>query len=206
MNVPAIRLATSDEDMFEYPITSDDRLDSHHFIAFNYREYQGSDFRQLATPDVRGIALDLICAAQDQSPVGTLPTNELILASLVKVSLDAWRDLSSRQVGPLAEWRQCRCDDGRIRLYNPSLLKVTLKAVKSRDQSLENLASDRERKRLADLPAKIQRAGGTERMVQDQAFVMRVDQFLLDHFPNKNRTVAVMRMALEQLSMGIGAS
>ncbi|MCJ8139371.1 hypothetical protein [Falsirhodobacter halotolerans] len=206
MNAPAFRLAASDEDLFDYPLSADDRLDSHHFIAFNYREYQGSDFRQLATPDVRGIALDLICEAQDQTPVGTLPTDERILASLVKVSLDVWRDLSARQVGPLSEWVRCRCDDGRIRLYNPSLLKVTLKAVTRRDQALENLASDRERKRLGDLPAKILRAGGTERMAQDQAFVMQVDQFLLDHYPNKNRTVTVMRTALEHLSMRRGVT
>jgi len=203
---PAFRLASTDEELFEYPISSEDRLDSHHFIAFNYREYQGSDFRQLAKADVRGIALDLICVAQDQTPVGTLPTDERVLASLVKLSVDEWKDLEARTVGPLSEWHRCRCDDGRVRLYNPSLLKVTKRAIKGRDQAEEVRASDRERKRISELPAKIKRAGGTDWMAQDQAFLMRLDQFILDQFPNKSRTMIVMRAALEALSVRGGVS
>lgn len=185
------------EELPIYPISAETRLNSHWFIAFNHGEYQGSEFRNLATADVRGVALDLLCAAQDQTPIGTLPVNEQILAKLVKESLDVWRELAAKPVSPLYEWRRCRCDTGEIRLYNPRLLKVTLEAVSGRSKHLEGLEADRERKRLGDLPGKILRAGGSERMAQDTAYVMQLDQFLLDNFAGRSRTAKVMRAAMD---------
>jgi hypothetical protein len=205
MNTSAVRLISSDDSLFEYPIPLDATLESHSFFAFHHRQYQASDFRDLASNEVRGVALDLLCAAQDQKPVGTLPTEEALLAKKAKQTLEQWRLLMSQPVTPLHEWRRCRCEDGTIRLYNPELLKVTFKAIAGRDKVIEDLASDRERKRLKELPDKVRRAGGSERMAQDMAYLVQLDQFLVEHYPNRNRVIGIMREAMEALDLARGA-
>jgi len=39
-------------DLPEYPISADDRLDSHFFIPWNLKRWRKSEFRQLAEPEV----------------------------------------------------------------------------------------------------------------------------------------------------------
>ena len=200
----AVRLVSTDDGLFDYPIPLDAKLDSHSYFAFHHRTYQGSDFRDLASNEVRGVALDLICAAQDQRPIGTLPVDEVLLARKTKQTLEQWRALMAQPVTPLYEWKRCRCEDGSVRLYNPQLLPVTVDAIKGRAKALDGMAAERERKRLGDLPAKIMRAGGSERMAQDTAYVVQLDQFLLENFPDQNRVIRVVRAAMEALDAGRG--
>lgn len=188
-------------DLPDYPIPSSVRLDSHFFMMFNYRRWMNSDFRSLADHEVRAVALDLFCAAQEQSPVGTLPTDERLLANAVDVPLDRWRQLSAREVPPLHNWRQCLCDNGQVRLYHPVVLEVAQAALGMKSDHEEKLASDRERKRLGQLPNQIIRAGGSRQMSEDDAYVVRLDQYLLDHFGTKQRRPNVVRQAMEQMEL-----
>lgn len=188
-------------DLPDYPIPSSVRLDSHFFMMFNYRRWMNSDFRSLADHEVRAVALDLFCAAQEQSPVGTLPTDERLLANAVDVPLDRWRQLSAREVPPLHNWRQCLCDNGQVRLYHPVVLEVAQAALGMKNDHEEKLASDRERKRLGQLPNQIIRAGGSRQMSEDDAYVVRLDQYLLDHFGAKQRRPNVVRQAMEQMEL-----
>ena len=90
-------------DLFEYPIPSTERLHQHFFMPWHYRRWMASDFRNSADLDVRAVAIDLFCAAQDQAPVGTLPADEMLLARLVDLTLDHWslsRDRMERFVRP----------------------------------------------------------------------------------------------------------
>ncbi|WJS86716.1 hypothetical protein [Paracoccus sp. TOH] len=189
------------DDLPEYPIPSSVRLDSHFFMMFNYRRWMNSDFRSLADHDVRAVALDLFCAAQEQSPVGTLPTDERLLANAVDVPLDRWRQLSAREVPPLYKWQKCICDNGQVRLFHPVVLEVVKSALGLKEEYEDKLAADRERKRLGQLPNQIIRAGGSRQMSEDDAYVVRLDQYLLDHFGTKQRRPNVVRQAMEQMEL-----
>ena len=59
-----------------YPIPSAEKLKSHWFLTFRYRDWLKSVFRNLADREVRAVGFDLFCIAQDENPVGTLPVNE----------------------------------------------------------------------------------------------------------------------------------
>ncbi|MBT2130105.1 hypothetical protein [Aliiroseovarius lamellibrachiae] len=202
MNKPAetIRLVDS-EDVFDYPIPSTERLESHYFISFHYRRWLKSEFRNLADLDVRAVGFDLFCEAQDEAPVGTLPMDERLLAKLAGVTLEEWKRLCERPIGPLYGWSACRCDNGHMRLYHKVVLEIAKEALGMREDHLEKRAADRERKRLKDLPGQIVRAGGTARMGEDAVFIMQFDQFLLDYFEGRQRRPNVVREALEKWSI-----
>lgn len=198
MAAPAstIRLVDSD-DVFDYPIPSSERLESHYFITWHYRRWLKSEFRGLADPDVRAAGFDLFCEAQDEAPVGTLPMDERLLAKLAGVTLEQWTALCARPVGPLYGWAACRCDNGHMRLYHKVVLEMAKDALGMREDHLEKLEGERERKRLKALPEKIVRAGGTTRMAEDAAFILQFDQFIEDHFPDGQRRPPLIRKALE---------
>lgn len=203
MTRPHVQIAAV-EDLFVYPIPAAERLDSHSFFAFHYRRWKNSRFRLLADLDVRAVFWELICASQDEGPVGTLPVEDVLLAQLAGVPLDVWLRLSQRPVGPLYGWRRCLCDTGEIKLYHPVVLEVAQAALKGRLGHIEKLEADRERKRLGELPARILRAGGSQRMADDAAYVLRLDQWLLDHLePGKNRTPRLVRAEMERMDAAL---
>lgn len=72
-------------DLPEYPLSCDDRLDSHFFMAWERRRWLASDMRLNATPECRALFFDLINIAYDNSPVGTLPMDQNILAKLLMI-------------------------------------------------------------------------------------------------------------------------
>lgn len=198
MSEPAKTMRLVDaEDVFDYPIPSTERLESHSWIAWHFRRWLKSEFRNLADLDVRAVGFDLFCEAQDEAPVGTLPVDERLLAKLAGVTLEEWKRLCDRPIGPLYGWQACRCDNGHMRLYHKTVLEMAKEALGMREDHLEKRAADRERKRLKDLPAQIVRGGGTTRMGEDAAFIIQFDQFLLDRFDGRQRRPNVIREALE---------
>ena len=138
------------DDIPDYPILGDERLDAHFFFTFHHNRYLNSDFRLLASPEVRAFAFDLWCLAQNQSPVGTLPDDDRILSKLLGIDLNAWLDLRLRDVGPLYQWSPCRCGD-KVRLAHPVVTEFALAAVKAKKRNEANRETERHRKRLASL-------------------------------------------------------
>ena len=186
-----------------YPVSASERLATHSWFAFDYVRWDQSAFRVRADLDVRGAFLELICAAQKGTPVGTLPVDEDLLAHAAGVPLDLWRRLCQRPIGPLYGWQRCLCDNGEVRLFHKVVLEVVQDAVKGRAKYLASSAADRERKRLADLPRQIIRAGGSQRMAEDQAYVLRLDQYLVEWLPEaKSRTIKAVRAAMEGMDTG----
>ncbi|MCW1934550.1 hypothetical protein [Pararhodobacter zhoushanensis] len=200
MAKPAFQIVET-EDLFEYPIGADDRLDSHFFLAWRFHDWLTSDFRLLADLEVRAIGFDLFNLAQTQNPVGTLPTDERLLARLVGVPLDQWRALCERPVGPLYNWKKCLCDDDRVRLYHPKVLQTVQGALGLRDDKLAKREDDRARKRIENLPAQMMRAGASAMMAKDEATLFAFDEFLVEHFPKKMRRPAFLRRALEAFQL-----
>jgi hypothetical protein len=103
-------------DLPEYPLSCDDRLDSHFFMAWERRRWLASDMRLNATPECRALFFDLINIAYDNSPVGTLPMDQNILAKLLMIDPGHFGSLCKLDYGPLYKWEACRCDNGDIRL------------------------------------------------------------------------------------------
>ena len=186
----------------DYPIPVGTRLDGHSWFQFHHAWFRASDFRRRADEAVRAVWLDLIVAAQDEDPVGTLPAEPQALAWLARLPLERWIDLSGREVSPLYGWERCRVSDGRVRLFHPKLLQVTESAARTKLEAAARRAADRERKRLVELRDKVLAAGGSQRMADDAALISRLDDHLNATLPaGKTRTVSRVREAMEARAM-----
>ena len=200
MNANALAL-TDTSDLFEYPVSTRERLESHYFLTFHYRRWLLSDFRNLADPEVRAIGFDLFCFAQDHAPVGTLPTDPRLLAKLAGIGLDQWEQICRRVPSPLYNWSRCICDNGEVRLYHPVILEMVENALGLRKDHAERREADRERKRLKQLRDQMVRAGASSGMADSDDFVLRLDQYLNDHFPDKQRRTPLVRSAMEEIEV-----
>jgi len=177
-----------------YPISSDERLQSHYFFQMHFARWLSSTFRMLADPDVRGIGIDLICLAQNEAPVGTLPVDPRMLSRLCGLSLEDWNKLAQREIPPLYGWEPCLCD-GEIRLMHRVVMEMALGAVASKRSAVEGAAQRRDAKRLKDLRERIEAIGAGQ--VLRQANVLdRIDAWLTDHHSG-NRTETAVRSALD---------
>lgn len=203
MNTAAHLRPMTEDQLDRYPIPVGVRLESHGWFQFHHSWWRSSDFRRDADREVRAVWLDLICGSQDEDPVGTLPVADKDLAWIARISLEDWQRLMQRPVTPLYGWKRCVCSDGRIRLYHPKLLTVTQGAAKSATDAEDRRAADRERKRLKELPDRIIRAGGSRRMAENPAYILRLDQWLMDNIgEGKSRTVRVVLSGMEALEIG----
>lgn len=192
-------------DLEDYPISANDRLDSHYFFQWNLKRWRGSGFRKVAytCPDVGFYAFELFCAAHDETPVGTLPCDDSQLAFMLHMPLEKWQDLLGRKVTPLHGWFKVRCDNGEIRLAHRVVTEVVAEALKSKIKN-ENDRIERARaKRLQDLRAMVERIGAKQLLSSPQ-FIERFDDFLEAHFAGRQRREGVIRQALDQFSMGLG--
>lgn len=197
---PNLTVVGNGSDLPLYPIGAGMKLESHYFMQFRFRDWMKSPFRNLASKEVRAVALDLFCVAYDETPAGTLPVSEELISKLVDVPLEEWRGLCGRSIGPLDGWQRCRTDRGEIRLFHPLVLEMVSEATVARRDYLEKKAADRERKRLDALPDQMRRAGASKGMAEDMDYVVRLDQYLLEHFPppTQRRPHVVLR-AMEEL-------
>ncbi|RBP89239.1 hypothetical protein DFO80_11181 [Rhodobacter sp. 140A] len=183
-----------------YPIPTGMVLEQNFFMKFRHRDWMKSEFRNLASREVRAVAIDLFCVAYDEDPAGTLPVNEELIARLVDVPLDDWRGLCARKISPLDGWQRCVTDAGVMRLFHPLMVGMATDATKSRADYLEKKEADRERKRMEALPDQVRRAGASSRMAEDQDYLVRLDQYLLEHFPPPTqRRPKVVMQAMEAL-------
>jgi hypothetical protein len=187
----------------EYPFSVTERLTTHYFTAFHHDRWLNSRFRLSTAPDVRGLALDLFFLSQKQSPVGTLPDDDVQLAKLLMIDLRTWQEYRGREWSPLYKWERCLCE-GEIRLMHPVVSEMIWDAIGRRDKKKAEGELGRARKRLDRLPDQILRAGGSQRMAMDADLLERVDAWLLRHCAG-NRTNEWVRRALEVDSTRDGA-
>lgn len=164
-------------DLDEYPIGAEDRLESHHWIAWEHRRWLNSSMRLKALPECRAIYFDLICVAQDQTPLGTLPTDTEELAKLVMVPLEQFQRLCAMEFGPLHNWAKTRCGD-EIRLYHPTVLKIALDALSRKaDNRARNEAANRQ-KRLSRLRSHVM--GYHKDLAENDAAIVWIDDWLME--------------------------
>lgn len=201
MTGPARLIETTE--LPEYPLSADQRLTTHYFTAFHHDRWLNSRFRLSAPPDVRGHALDLFFLSQKQTPVGTLPDDDVQLAKLLMLDLASWQSLRARDWSPLYKWEPCLCD-GDVRLMHPVVTEMIVDALERRDRRRVEGEIGRRRKRMDRLRDQVLNAGGTRAMMADEDLLERLDAWLTRHCTG-NRTRDWVRRALEVDSCRDGA-
>jgi hypothetical protein len=179
----------------DYPIGRETRLDGHHFTRWNHNRWLNSSLHLLGDYEVQGMARAMFDLAQNGNPIGTLPANEAELAALLRVPLPVWHAVCNRPVSPMHNWVRCRCGN-EVRLMHPVVLEVlqdTIRKVEDRDLSKEERAVAARRKRLVSGLASI---GCSNDMVNDHVLIGRMDQWLIDTWKG-NRTVQSYISALD---------
>lgn len=187
-------------DIPDYPISREERLESHFFVEFHHNRWLSSSFRLLADPDVRAYGFDLFMVAQNEAPVGTLPTDERLLARLLGLDLATWQGLLKREISPMHKWHLVNCE-GEVRWAHPVVTEFAVKALGRRRQHLEASEAARERKRFERLKLQIIKVGGSSRMAADESVLARLDQWFLEEHAGRNRTEALVREGLHRLSV-----
>jgi hypothetical protein len=202
MAEPALRLVTDARDLPEYAIPSDVRLDSHYFIPWNLKRWRKSVLRQLADPDVGWFAFNLFCEAHDETPLGTLPNDETLLARALGLGVDQWRKLCKREITPLHGWAPVRCDTGEVRLAHPVVTEVVQDALKSSLRARAQAEERRRAKRLKDLAEMIEKRIGAGQLLRMPGFLDRFNDWLEERHPEAQRREAFVRQALEEFQLG----
>jgi hypothetical protein len=197
MSSPERLSLVGSSDMPDYPISADERLDSHYFVQWNLKRWRGSDFRKkaYADPEVGFYRFELICLAQDETPVGTLPTDETYLAFTLHMPLERWQSLMRRDVTPLDGWHTVMCDNDEVRLTHPVVQAVAVEAMKSKRTAAAKAVARANAKRLKDLREKIE-ALGAGRVLQQPNVLERLDEWLTENHSG-NRMEAAVRAAMD---------
>ena len=178
--------AVPDDDVPDYPIPSDARLNNW-FLRFETRRWLGSAMRLTADPEVGYAYLNLIFISSDQAPMGTLPRDPRQLARLLTMPADQFEGLLRRQPSPLQHWVPCRTDRGEVRLMHPFVRDTLLEQIADREARAGRASADAARKRLDRLREAMARAGFTKAVIADQVLVERIDGWLNDNHKG-NRT------------------
>lgn len=164
------------EELPEYPIAKDERLESHYFLTFWRRRWLHSEMRLKATPECRAHYFDAICISHDMSPIGTLPNDLEQLARLLMVEESRLKRLCAEDYGPLYKWAPCLCD-GEVRLYHPVVLESVLASVaRKHDNRARNEAANR-RQRLRRLRESV--AGLHAELAKNDRAIDWMDEWLI---------------------------
>ena len=191
------------EGLPEYPISAADRLDSHFFIQWNLKRWRKSRFRQLAEPDVGWYGFLLFCEAHDETPVGTLPTSDRLLARALGISVERWSQLCERDITPLHNWSLVQCDNGEVRYAHPVVTQVTLDALKSRRVNAANNEQRRAAKRIKDLRYMIKERIGAGQLLKSPDFLDRFSAWLEERYPDVQRREQFVRQALDEFQLEV---
>ncbi len=186
------------DDLPEYPISSADRLDSHYFVPWNIKRWRKSEFRNLADPDVGWFGFLLFCESHDETPVGTLPVDDRLLARALSIPVDQWQSLCRRHISPLHNWYRVRCDNGEIRLAHPVVTEVAMEAIKSSRRNRNDQETRRRAKQIKDLRDMIENRINASQLLRDPAFLDRFNDWLEDRYPDRQRREAFIRSAVAE--------
>lgn len=192
------------DDLPEYPISCEDRLDAHFFVPWNIKRFRKSVFRNLCEPDVGWYGFLLFLESHDETPIGTLPTDDRLLAKAIGISVDLWQSLCQRSITPLHNWHRVRCDNGEIRLAHPVVQEVALEAMKSSRKNRAERDERKRAKRVKDLREMIETRIGAGQLLRDPTFVDRFNDWLETRYPDNQRREPFIRAALDEYQIEEG--
>lgn len=193
MTVLAAKLTPADE-LPVYPIEKTTRLTAHYFTMWWHDRWLNSVMHLKGSYEVQGVAVALFSIAQRQSPIGTLPEDESLIARMLRIDLDKWRDLMSLSINPLHNWERCLCGN-EVRLMHPVVTEVALDAINKRDVREAANNARAEEMRLRRLREGLEALGCDRRVILDDVLMNRLDGWLLETCRG-NRTRLVYERAL----------
>lgn len=164
------------DDLPEYPLTVEDRLDSHYFMTWERRRWLNSEMRLRGTPECRAYFFDLINISYDQAPLGTLPDDLDLLAKLLLVDPAHFKQLCKLDFGPLHKWTRVRCE-GEVRLMHGMVLRSLQEAVARREDNRAKNDAANAAKRLQRLRVTV--AGYSKDLAANDAAVRWIDEWML---------------------------
>ena len=176
LNVAGLQPVPTD-DLPEYPLGIEDRLDSHYFMAWERRRWLNSDMRLKGTPECRALFFDLINISYDQTPVGTVPQDLEILAKLLLVDPGHFRALCKLDYGPLHKWTPCICGGGEVRLMHPMVLRTLTEALSRKEDNRAKHEAANAAKRLQRLRSTV--AGYHAELAKNDAAIRWMDEWLV---------------------------
>ena len=165
------------DDLPEYPLGIEDRLDSHYFMAWERRRWLNSDMRLKGMPECRALFFDLINISYDQTPVGTVPQDLEILAKLLLVDPGHFRALCKLDYGPLHKWTPCICGGGEVRLMHPMVLRTLTEALSRKEDNRAKHEAANAAKRLQRLRSTV--AGYHAELAKNDAAIRWMDEWLV---------------------------
>lgn len=190
-------LAVADDGPFVYPIPRHERLDGQTFVKWWHHRWLASEMHLMATYEVQGMARALFDLAQTQSPMGTMPRNRAIVARLLRVEPHRFEELCRSEFGPLSGWMPCVTEDGESRMYHPVVLEQVQDALSRREAWIAKKSDAAVRERHRRLIKALRELGVSQAVVADAALIERMDQWLLDNWPNKRTAEAYHRVMAE---------
>lgn len=172
------RVVVVDDDLPDYELGRDIRMDGLTFIKWQPQRWLGSDLALRGDYEVKGMARDLFDISYAQSPIGTLPRDPETLSILLRVDLRKFNELCSRKFGPLHNWVPCRCGH-EIRLMHPVVLENLKDVIERRE--LKKVSSDAKavamrKKRLRE---GLEALGLCAEALADETLINRIDNWLL---------------------------
>ena len=181
---PQLQLINSG-DVFEYPVARGERLDGQTFVKWWHHRWLACEMYLMASFEVKGMARDLFDLAQTQSPMGTLPRSEAILARLLRVEERHFGALCRQDYSPINGWLPCITLEGEARLYHPVVLEQVQDALARRQAWLASKSAAAVRERQRRLIAALRDMGVHASVVGDEALIDRMDQWLVDNWKTK---------------------
>lgn len=196
--VPYLRAV--DADLPDYPSElCDPALATDYFTVWWHDRWLSSRLHLQASQAVQGAALNLFFLARKQTPVGSLPADEALLARLLRVAPDEWRGLMAQPLTPLHRWQRY-AHDGDVVLGHPVVIEVALAALhrrEDRESSRDDRAVAMRRRRLVEI---MRAEGCAPAMCQDWQLVCRIDDWLAANHQGQRRQPQVgasLRRALQ---------
>ncbi|WP_322080209.1 hypothetical protein [Burkholderia cenocepacia] len=128
--------------MSAIPYPSDTRAKGWRF-ELDYERIRQSDTWALAAPEIRPWLLMLWMTAWEQTPCGSLPDDDELIAARIGMDLEQFQSAKKRL---MRGW--WAAEDGR--LYHNTMVERVLEMLETRDKERARKAGQRERKKTAD--------------------------------------------------------
>lgn len=175
-------------DLEDYPeALSDPALANDYFTKFWHSRWLSSRLHLSASLAVQGAALNLFFLARSQTPVGSLPRDQRLLARLLRISDVEWGHLMAEDITPLHGWRAYRFGDDVV-LGHAVVIEVAIDAMdrrEARKQSTEERAVRERRRRLVPM---LRTVGLDARACADATLVGWLDDWLIANHHGQRRS------------------
>jgi hypothetical protein len=183
---------TDTDDLAEYPLPRDFRMPTHYYMAWWHNRWLNSTLHLTGTYEVQGVALALFCIAQNQSPIGTLPEDEMLLARLLRMDLTRWRDLCRMEVSPLHGWYRCRAGS-EVRLAHAVVLEVIEEARERREVRELSKEERAQQRRVQRLRQQLVEYGLDDTLAQDVLLREEMNEWLEAHCKGRRGPMWIAR-------------